>query len=74
MVDITVPVRTLRMIVFGSPWSNSDEVVRDFRDRLLASDSLGPRLQNIEVSQEFSTLEGQDVVSYEINCIFKPGL
>ena len=71
---ITVPVRTLRMTVSGSPQSNCDRAVRDFRDSLRSSSLLGPKLQDIKVSQESGMLGDQDVVSYEIDCIFKPGL
>lgn len=71
---ITVPVRTLRMRVSGSPQSNCDKAIRDFRDSLRFSTLLGPKLEDIKVSQEFATLGDQDVVSYEIDCIFKPGL
>ena len=74
MIDIDVPVRTLRMRVYGRPQHNCDQAVRDFQDRLRDSDSFGPRLENITVSQESDTLEGQEIVSYEINCVFKPGL
>ena len=73
MVDISVPVRTLQMSVSGSPQYNCDEAVRDFRNRLRFSKSLKSKLEDIRVSQETDTLEGQDVVSYEIDCIFKPG-
>ncbi len=71
---ITVPVRTLRMTVSGSPQSNCDRAVRDFRDSLRSSSLLGPKLQDIKVSQESGMLGDQDVVSYEIDCIFKPEL
>ncbi len=71
---ITVPVRTLRMRVSGSPQSNCDKAIRDFRDSLRFSTLLEPKLEDIKVSQEFATLGDQDVVSYEIDCIFKPGL
>ena len=74
MIDISVPVRTLRINVCGSPQSNCDKAVRDFRDRLRSSALLGPKLENIRVSQRFGTLESRDVVSYQIECIFKPGL
>jgi len=72
--DITVPVRTLQMAVSGSPGSAFDRAVRDFRDRLRSSALLGPRLEDIRVSQGVDILEGQDAVSYKINCVFKPGL
>lgn len=72
--DITVPVRTLQMTVSGSPGHNCERAVRDFRDRLHSSALLGPNLEDIRVSQEVGTLGGQNVVSYEIECIFKPDL
>ena len=73
MVDISVPVRTLQMSVSGSPQYNCDKAVRDFRDRLRFSKLLKSKLEDIRVSQKADTFEGQDVVSYEIDCIFKPG-
>ena len=74
MIDIDIPVRTLRMRVRGRPQYNCDKAVRDFQDRLRYSDFLGPRLENITVSQESDTLEGREIVSYEIDCVFKAGL
>ena len=73
-IAIDVPVRTLRMSVYGSGEGDSDKAVRDFRDRLQQSVTLGPKLENIWVSQESDTIDGQDVVSYEIDCVFKPGV
>jgi len=74
MIEKNVPVRILRMSVSGSPQYNCDKAVRDFRDSLLSSAFLGPRLENIGVSQESGTLEGRDVASYEIDCVFKARL
>ena len=73
-VDIDVPVRTLTMSICASAQSDGDKAVRDFQTRLRSSAFLGPKLENITVSQEAGTLDKQDVVIYEINCIFKPGL
>jgi len=73
MVDIDVLVRILRLSVSGGHKSNCDEAVRDFRDRIQASVFLGPRLEKIGVSQKSETRDGQDVVSYEISCVLKPG-
>jgi len=70
MVNINVPVRTLRLSVSGKPQDNWEEAVRDFRDRLRFSTVLGPKLEDIRVSQHVE----KDVVCYEIDCIFKPGL
>lgn len=71
---ISVPVRTLRIGVCGSSQSNSDIAIRNFRYRLRSSTLLGPKLKDIKVSQGFDTFERQDVISYEIECIFKPEL
>ncbi|MFH1719579.1 MAG: hypothetical protein ABIF19_19685 [Planctomycetota bacterium] len=73
MVEISVPVRTLRLKVSGGPQRNCDEAVKEFMDRLSSSEFLAPRLEKIGVSQESEKIEGQDVVSYEISCVFKPG-
>ncbi|MFA5239748.1 MAG: hypothetical protein WC476_08605 [Phycisphaerae bacterium] len=73
-VNVSVPARTLRMSVSGRPQSNNDEAVREFKDRLRLSALLAPRLEDIRISQKSGAFEGQDVVSYEINCIFKPEL
>jgi Tfp pilus assembly protein PilN len=74
IVEIDVPVKILRLIVSGGPQSNCDEAVRDFRDRIRDSAFLGPKLENIGVSQKTETIESQNVVSYEISCVFKPGV
>jgi len=74
MVEVDVLARTLRLTVSGGSQRNSDEAVREFRDRLRASPFLGPKLENIAVAQQSETRQGRDVVSYEINCLFKPGL
>lgn len=73
MVEVDVLVRTLRLSVVGGQQTNSDEAVRDFRDRLRDSEFLGPRLENIGVSQKSESRDGREVVSYEISCILKAG-
>jgi len=74
MIEKNVPVRTLRISVSGSPQYNCDKAVRDFRDSLRLSAFLGPKLDNIGVSQESRTLEGKDIASYDIDCVFKASL
>jgi Tfp pilus assembly protein PilN len=69
---ISVNIPTLKMSVVALMQSNSNEDIRDFRSKLLASDTLGPKLENITVSQRQIKLSSLDVVSHEINCIFKP--
>jgi hypothetical protein len=74
MLDIAVPARTLQISVSGSPQGDCDRAVKDFRNRLRASQAIGSKLEDIVVSQKFDTREGQNVVSYDIDCLFKPGL
>jgi len=74
MTNISIPVRTLRIGVCGSSQSNCDSAIRNFRYRLRSSALLGPKLKDIKVSQGFDTFERQDVISYEIDCVFKPEL
>jgi Tfp pilus assembly protein PilN len=73
-IDMSVPVRTLHMNISGRPQSDCDRAVKDFRDSLRSSALLKPMLEDIRVSQGFETVDGEKVVSYEIDCIFKPGL
>lgn len=73
-IDIVIPIRTLHMSIYGISQDKSDEAVREFRERLRSSALLGPRLENIHVSQSSNVVDGQNVVSYEIDCIFKPGM
>jgi len=74
MIEANVPVRILRMSVSGSPQYDCNKEVRDFQERLNSSAFLGPKLENIVVSRESETLEGRDVASYEIDCVFKARL
>jgi len=74
MINVSIPVRTLQMSVSGRPQADNDKAVKDFKDRLRFSALLAPKLEDIRVSQKSDTFEGQDAVSYEIDCIFKPEL
>lgn len=72
MKEIEVPARVLHLSVRGGPQRNCDEDVRDFQDRLRESALLGPKLENIIPSRESEKINGQDVFSYKITCVFKP--
>jgi Tfp pilus assembly protein PilN len=73
-IDVSVPASTLQMSVSGRLQANSDKMVKDFKDRLRLSALLAPKLEDIVISQKTDTFEGQEVVSYDIDCIFKPEL
>jgi hypothetical protein len=73
--DTSVTVRTLRMRLCGNPNSDFDREIKAFRDRLLASDSIGTKLEDVVIaSQTNDTMDGRNIVSYDIDCIFKPGI
>jgi hypothetical protein len=73
--DASVTVRTLRMRICGNPNSDFDREMKAFRDRLLASDAIGKRLEDVVIaSQGNETLDGREVVAYDIDCIFKSGI
>jgi Tfp pilus assembly protein PilN len=74
MIDASVPLRTLQMTVAGKPKTNCDEAIRDFSERLRSSTTLGPKLENIRISQGVCKLGDEETTSYQIDCIFKPGL
>jgi hypothetical protein len=73
-IDVSVPASTLQMTVSGRAQANNDKAVKDFKDRLRLSALLAPKLEDIVISQKSDTFDGQDVVSYEIDCVFKPEL
>jgi Tfp pilus assembly protein PilN len=73
--DTSVAVRTLKLRVSGTPSYDCDRDVKAFRESLRASNVLGPKLEDVVIaSQGRDTLDGREVVSYDIDCIFKPGL
>ncbi|MHC4617505.1 MAG: hypothetical protein ACYTEQ_07100 [Planctomycetota bacterium] len=74
MVDVSVPLRKLRLSVSGTGEHKCEEDVRDFRDRLRFSEVLGPRVQDIVIAHKPDKLDNREVVSYEMSCIFRPGL
>ena len=73
-VDISVPIRTLRITLNADPQTNSDQAVKNFRNNLLASAVIGPKLEDLRISQEVENFLGKEVVSYEIDCVLKPQL
>lgn len=72
--DVSVPIPILKISLAATPQSEGDKDVKDFRSKLLASALLGPKLEDITVSQDPDKLNDLKVVSYEMNCLFKPKL
>ncbi len=70
--NVNVVARTLNMDITGRTQASSGKEVQNFKDRLRHSALLTRELEAINVSQQPAILDGQDVVSYDISCIFKP--
>ena len=71
MLEVDNVERTLKIYVCGLPEQNCDEDVRDFMDKIRFSEKFGPKIQNITVSQEFEQIDDENVISYQIDCVFK---
>jgi hypothetical protein len=70
-VNVTVLKRTLVLDISGGRPGNYDKIVRDYRDRLKSSDLLGPKLEDIEVSQKPGGSGDDMTPSYTMNLIFE---
>jgi len=65
------PQRTLYLTVFGKPKENYDADVQEFANKLRWSEVMRDAgLKEIGVSQQIDKFRKQDVVSYEIKCVF----
>jgi hypothetical protein len=74
MIEINVPVTTMRLKMSDSSLANNDDSVRVFRDYLRTSPVLGPMLEKVEIyNKETSVVDGQDVAFYLMDCTFKSG-
>lgn len=75
LIDTNVTITVLKIRVSGKSAQDSDVAVRHFSDCLRLSELLGPKLEDIDVSRENTDPKsGDDMVSYGINCVFKPQL
>jgi hypothetical protein len=72
MVPRNVVVKQLLITVSGDPDGNHHKVVRDFSDRLRFSPALAPKIEDITFTQKHEKIEDREMVSYEIECVFKP--
>jgi Flp pilus assembly protein TadG len=71
-VDVSVPVRELRICVGGKDKESSSEAVRKFQESLRSSATMGPMLDSITVSQNATFLDNQEAALYELTCVLKP--
>ena len=71
-VETSVPVRALKICVCGKDKESSAEAVRRVQENLRSAPAIGPMLDTVTVSQDAATVDGQEAVLYELNCVFKP--
>jgi hypothetical protein len=71
-VETSVPVRAMKICVCGKDKESSAEAVRRVQENLRSAPAIGPLLDTVTVSQDATTLDGQEAVLYELNCVFKP--
>lgn len=74
LVDASVPSRTLRVDVVAGGDGRADHQVKLLTDRLRAAPAMKPLLEDIRISQGLDEFMGRRTVSYQIDCILKPGL
>lgn len=72
--EVSIPIKIMQIRVCEKSAADGGQSVRDFQDSLRSSAVFGPRLDNINISQGVDAYKGQDVVSYQIDCTFKPQL
>lgn len=73
-LPMKVLVTKLLLRISDNGQGNCDKAVKEFRDKLSSSPVLAPKLENIVPSQKSEKSDGRDVVSYELNCLFRPEL
>jgi len=70
-VEVSVPVRTLKLCVAGRQAATSLDAVQNLQESLRSSPAIGPILDTITVSQNAAILGNQQAVLYELECVFK---
>ena len=71
-VNVNITKRTLTLDISGGAAGSYDAVIRKYRDDLSSSPVLGPKLENIIVSQRTGQSAGEKAV-YTMNLMFKAG-
>jgi len=72
-VDVSVPVRTLKLCVCGRKPGPALDAVQALQENLRSSPVIGPMLDTITVSQNVIILDSQEAVMYELECVLKAG-
>ncbi len=72
-VEVSVPVRTLKLSVCGRQAGTALDAVQSLQENLRSSPIIGPMLDTITVSQNVVLLDNQQAVMYELECVLKSG-
>jgi len=72
-VDVSVPVRTLKVCVCGQQAGTALDAVQTLQEKLRSSPVIGPMLDTITVSQQMAMLGSEEAVMYELECVLKAG-
>lgn len=71
-INISVPARTLVVSLFSHVGGNGDEAIRKFQKKLLKTEPFKKYVREIVIAlREPDTIDGREVIRYELNCIFK---
>jgi len=71
-VEITVPFRTLSMLLDSPADRQTDKAVKEFREKLRSSSVLSSQVEDIAVSQEVGFVGNKEMITYDLKCIFRP--
>jgi len=74
MVEMSVPVTTMRINLYEKSGVDNGRSIRLFQDALRASSVFNSRIDSITVSQSMDSLDGRDIILYQVDCCFKPQL
>jgi len=70
--EILVPKTNLRISITEKSQSMQEQNVRVFKEKIRNSTFFKPFLENISVSQGIDSFKDADVITYQIDCSYKP--
>jgi hypothetical protein len=71
--NVTVYKRKLVLDISGTELRNYNDIVQGYADHLKSSPALGPKLEDVDISQKPGGTGDTNTVSYTMNLRFKPG-
>ena len=72
MITVTVIKRVLIIVVYGTPSTETDQVVHEYLNRLNESEQFKPIIDVIRIaSQQEEKFDDKNNAVYEIECVLK---